>query len=400
MQKHRFGIDAGLTREAILASAAVRQGPGSGPLVNAGGASVELIGLSKSYGSVPAVRDISLSIAPGEFMTFLGPSGSGKTTVLSLLAGLTIPSAGDIRIGRKSVVSVAPHKRNVGLVFQNYALFPHLDVRANVSFPLEMRGLAKEDIRRRVASTLRLVRLSGLESRRPRQLSGGQQQRVALARALVFNPPVLLLDEPLGALDAKLREQMTIELKELHRSIGSTILFVTHDQEEALSLSDRIAIFRDGRIVQVGTPDELYRSPANRFVADFIGETNLLSGTVVALEGERLKVMLAGDQAMTGQLRPGFPIPKRHATFTLRLEHVTVGPAAESMPNKYRGHVEQLFYIGNSTKYRIRIGPDLVLSARQQTNGHCVPIPLRSEITIGWRESDLLLVDADQSADE
>jgi spermidine/putrescine ABC transporter ATP-binding subunit len=361
---------------------------------------VELIGLSKSYGAVRALQDVNLRVEPGEFMTFLGPSGSGKTTVLSLLAGFTNPSTGDIHIDDKSILSVAPHKRNVGLVFQNYALFPHLNVSSNVSFPLEMRGVAREEIDRRVANTLRLVRLSGLEKRRPRELSGGQQQRVALARALVFNPPILLLDEPLGALDAKLREQMTVELKELHRTIGSTILFVTHDQGEALTLSDRIAVFKDGQIMQVGTPDELYQRPANRFVADFIGETNLLSGSLTALQGEQVKVMLAGIHPMVGLLRAGFPAPQQRATFTLRLEHVVVGPAAEAMPNKYRGSVEQQFYAGNSIKYIIRIGPNLVLCARQQANGVLGPLALRSEVTVGWRESDLLLVAVDQPNDQ
>jgi ABC-type Fe3+/spermidine/putrescine transport system ATPase subunit len=358
-------------------------------------AAVELVGLSKNYGAVAAVRDLDLTIAPGEFMTFLGPSGSGKTTVLSLLAGLTFPTAGDIRIGGKSVAAVAPHKRNVGLVFQNYALFPHLDVAANVAFPLEMRSLAREEIKRRVADTLRLVRLDGLENRRPRQLSGGQQQRVALARALIFNPAVLLLDEPLGALDAKLREEMTVELKELHSRIGSTILFVTHDQQEALTLSDRIALFNDGRIVQIGSPDELYRNPVNRFVAEFIGETNLVSGRVVAVEGDRLKVSLGDDCQMTGPLRPGFPVPTRRATFTLRLEHITVGPEAETLKNRYVGRIEQCFYAGNSSKYMIRIGRDLVLATRRHAHLRSEPLALSSAVMVGWRDSDLLLIDAD-----
>ncbi len=359
------------------------------------GAPIELIGLSKFYGSIAAVRDINLSIGPGEFMTFLGPSGSGKTTVLSCLAGFTIPSAGDLRIGGRSVVMVPPHKRNIGLVFQNYALFPHLDVSANVAFPLEMRGLPKDEIRRRVAETLQLVRLTGLESRRPRQLSGGQQQRVALARALVFNPPVLLLDEPLGALDAKLREQMKIELKDLHRTIGSTILFVTHDQEEALTLSDRIAVFNGGQIAQVGRPDELYREPATRFVADFIGETNLLSGPIIGVSEQSLKIGIADGLEAVGYAREGFPLPVRRATFALRPENVALGAEATAMANRYRGRLEQSLYVGSSTKHVIRLSPSLVVTARQPVHARFETLIIGSEIVVGWRECDLLLVDVD-----
>jgi len=242
-----------------------------------------------------------------------------------MIAGFVVPTAGDVRIDGRSIVQVPVHKRGIGMVFQNYALFPHLDVTRNVAFPLEMRNLPKDEIARRVEAALALVRLEGLGDRRPRQLSGGQQQRVALARALVFEPNVLLLDEPLGALDAKLREEMKLELKRLHHKIGATVLFVTHDQEEALTLSDRIAVFDDGALAQVGTPDELYHRPANRFVADFIGETNLLTGRVLAVEGERVRVAFAPGIEATGLLREGFPTPQRWASFTLLLVKIAVG---------------------------------------------------------------------------
>ena len=260
---------------------------------NPRGAPITLENLSKYYGTVGANRDVNLDISPGEFLTLLGPSGSGKTTALMMIAGFVIPTSGDIRVNGQSIVQVPVHKRNIGMVFQNYALFPHLNVARNVSFPLEMRNTPKAEIEKRVDAALDLVRLGGFRDRRPKQLSGGQQQRVALARALIFEPTVLLLDEPLGALDAKLREEMKIEIKQLHQKIGATILFVTHDQEEALTLSDRIAVFNDGEIVQLGTPDQLYHQPANRFVADFIGETNLLSGKVISVADRQCRATLS-----------------------------------------------------------------------------------------------------------
>ena len=255
-----------------------------------------------------AARDIDLTIEADEFLTFLGPSGSGKTTVLLSIAGLVVPSDGDILINDESIVRVPVHQRNIGMVFQNYALFPHLNVAENIGFPLRMRGLERSEIRRRVGDALELVQLTGLDERRPKQLSGGQQQRVALARALVFEPTVLLLDEPLGALDAKLREEMKFELKRLHHAIGTTVLFVTHDQEEALTLSDRVAVFNEGQLVQVGAPNQLYRRPDNRFVADFIGETNLITGRMVgALDGV-CRLDLGDGFEMRGALREDFPL--------------------------------------------------------------------------------------------
>src|SRR5207249_1438913 len=245
---------------------------------------VELRQLSKSFGPVRAVDGVTLGLARGELLTILGPSGSGKTTTLRMIAGFTQPSSGAVLLDGKDITGLPAHRRDIGLVFQNYALFPHLTAGQNVAFPLQMRKISASEVRRRVAEAFALVGLKGLEERHPRELSGGQQQRVALARALVFRPRLLLMDEPLGALDRKLREQMQLEIKHLQKTLGITVIYVTHDQEEALFMSDRVAVTNAGTIVQIGTPVDLYNRPADRFVADFIGESNFLSGTVQATD--------------------------------------------------------------------------------------------------------------------
>jgi putative spermidine/putrescine transport system ATP-binding protein len=258
---------------------------------------IELSGIGKRYGAVRAVHDIDLVVGQGQFVTILGPSGSGKTTLLNLIAGLIEPSAGHIRIGGRDVTRLPAAQRNVGLVFQSYALFPHMTVLGNVAFPLRVRGLPRADIDRRVTAALRLVRLSGLEHRKPHQLSGGQQQRVALARAMVFEPAVLLLDEPLAALDRKLREEVRAELRRLQRAVGVTTVLVTHDQDEALSLSDSIVVLNDGEVQQTGPPHETYLHPANRFVADFLGTANLFEG-VLRQTGGGFGLVLDGGQTL------------------------------------------------------------------------------------------------------
>lgn len=241
-----------------------------------------LTDLYKTYnGEQIAVRDVSLSVRRGEFISFLGPSGSGKTTTLMMIAGFEQPSAGSIMLGGRSLDVIPAYRRNIGIVFQSYALFPHMTVRRNVGFPLRMRKVPSAEIERRVDKVLEMVGLGSFGERRPRELSGGQQQRVALARALVFEPDVLLLDEPLGALDKNLREQMQVEIKRLHRELGITMIYVTHDQSEAMTLSDRLVVFSDGRIEQIGTPLEVYHKPASRFVADFVGDCNRLPGRIV-----------------------------------------------------------------------------------------------------------------------
>src|SRR5271154_1265094 len=249
------------------------------------GATVSLWSVEKDYGTVGAVRGVSLEIGSGEFLTLLGPSGSGKTTTLMMIAGFEDPTAGDIAIDGKSMVGLPPYRRNIGMVFQNYALFPHLTVAENIGFPLKQRGVAKAERARLVGEALELVHLPGYGERYPRQLSGGQQQRVAFARAIVFKPRLLLMDEPLGALDKQLRENLQLEMRRLHADLGITFIHVTHDQEEALTMSDRIAVMNEGLIAQVGSPEEIYDRPCDRFVASFIGESNFLPGVVRGGEG-------------------------------------------------------------------------------------------------------------------
>jgi spermidine/putrescine ABC transporter ATP-binding subunit len=362
------------------------------------GAQISLQTLSKHFGKVVAVNDISLDIKSGEFMTFLGPSGSGKTTTLMMIAGFLIPTAGDIKVDDSSITTVAPFKRNIGMVFQNYALFPHMTIFDNIAFPLRMRKTPKEEIKTRVDWALELVQLQGFELRRPSQLSGGQQQRIAVARAIVFEPPVLLLDEPLGALDAKLREGMQIELKQLHNRIGATILYVTHDQEEALTLSDRIVVFNDGRIMQVGTPDDLYQQPQNRFVADFIGKTNFLTGKVSSTDAENCSVQLEDSVAMHGPLRKSFSTPTSWATYSLRPEKILVGDEITDTPNTYEATVEEFLYLGEFTKYHLRIGESVELIAKSSNRlGRNILSP-GSKIKVGWDINELLLVETDVPA--
>ena len=280
---------------------------GTGPSAR-DGARLALVGLTKRFGAVTAVDGLTLDVEPGEILTLLGPSGCGKTTVLNLIAGFEAPDSGTVRIDGADVAARPPHRREVGMVFQDYALFPHLTVRENVAFPLRVRGTSEPEVTGRVGAMLELVRLSGYGDRLPRQLSGGQQQRVALARALAFRPRVLLMDEPFGALDRALRETMRAELRELQRALGVTVVLVTHDQDEAMDLADRVAVMRAGRLQQVASPRELYESPANAFVAGFVGESNLLEAVVVSVEGERAVVRTAGGRrilAARGSTRVG-----------------------------------------------------------------------------------------------
>ena len=261
-------------------------------------AAVRLDGVTKRFGSVTAVADTWLKVQRGEFLTLLGPSGCGKTTLLNLIAGFIEPDSGELFIDEQRVTDTPPHQRSIGMVFQNYALFPHMNVADNVAFGLKMRKAPRDDIKKRVAAALDIVRLGGLGDRRPRQLSGGQQQRVALARALVISPQVLLLDEPLSALDKNLRAEMQVELKQIQRRVGITTVFVTHDQGEALSLSDRIAVMSNGVIQQISEPGDVYRRPANSFVASFIGDINRIPGRVIAREGSRARIQIAGGPAV------------------------------------------------------------------------------------------------------
>jgi len=331
------------------------------------GASVRLQGLWKTYGDIVAIHDVNLSIAPGEFVTLLGPSGSGKTTTLMAIAGFVAPSRGEIYIDDRPVASVAPQKRDLGVVFQNYALFPHMTVADNISFPLHMRRMVRDEVARRVALALETVRLPGYEERFPRQLSGGQQQRVALARAVVFEPRVLLMDEPLGALDRKLREHMQLELKHIQRRLGITVIYVTHDQDEALTMSDRIAVMRDGCIVQFGTPDNLYEEPIDAFVADFVGESNFLRGVVTGIHSDGLVDVTHPSGQRFRAVRRGVGGPGTAALASVRPERLAVGPGTPPDPhlNRWSGRVEEIIYVGDATKYKIAVG-DALLTAKVQ----------------------------------
>jgi spermidine/putrescine ABC transporter ATP-binding subunit len=301
------------------------------------GREVRIDEVSRHYGSVRAVSEVSLTVAAGEFVSLLGPSGSGKTTLLMMLAGFEHPENGTIRVGGRDVTRVAPNKRDIAMVFQRYALFPHMTVAQNIAFPLEMRGVSKAERDARVARSLEMVKLSGYEKRRPSELSGGQQQRVALARAIVFEPPVILMDEPLGALDKKLRQHMQIELKQLQRRLGATVIYVTHDQEEALVMSDRVAVMSQGRLMQLGSPRELYNAPAHPFVADFLGEMNFLSGRVVEVSGGLCTVAVHGG-TVRGQLPDGLTLSAGvPAKVAVRPEALTLAPAGAVSPESESG---------------------------------------------------------------
>jgi iron(III) transport system ATP-binding protein len=304
--------------------------------------SVSIENVSFGYGGALVLNDVSLSIEPGEYFCFLGPSGSGKTTLLRLVAGFGMPSSGRIRIGDRDVTHLPPWSRNLGMVFQSYALWPHMTVAKNVAFGLERRKVSRAEVTRKVAAALERVGLAHLADRRPAQLSGGQQQRVALARTLVIEPSVLLLDEPLSNLDAKLRTEMRIELKRLQRELGITTIYVTHDQEEANAAADRIAVLDGGIIQQIGTPVEMYDHPANRFVAAFLGTANLIEGKI-----EGGKFGSPSGFALDGMTARAGP-----ACVSIRPQHVTVGPAGSGIP----GIVEEREFLGETARYRIKSG--------------------------------------------
>ena len=311
-----------------------------------------LRGVRKSYdGETLAVRDLDLDIREGEFLTLLGPSGSGKTTTLVMVAGFETPTAGEILLDGKSLTHLPPHKRDIGMVFQNYALFPHMTVAENIAFPLSVRRMSRADIAARVERALDMVQLGGFARRRPAHLSGGQQQRVALARALVFEPRLVLMDEPLGALDKQLREQMQLEIKHLHQRIGVTFIYVTHDQSEALTMSDRIAVFNQGAVQQLDTPAALYEHPRTSFVARFIGENNALNGAVESIDGGTCRVALDnGNRVLARAVNIG-GVGAR-TTLSLRPERVRLHPPPD-IENRFEAVVRDLIYCGDHTRLRL-----------------------------------------------
>ena len=316
---------------------------------------VSFRGVQKSYdGEALIVKDLNLDIRKGEFLTLLGPSGSGKTTSLMMLAGFETPTAGEILLDGKAINNVPPHKRNIGMVFQNYALFPHMTVAENMAFPLTVRGMNKTDIAERVKRSLAMVQLDKFRHRYPGQLSGGQQQRVALARALVFEPQLVLMDEPLGALDKQLREHMQMEIKHIHERLGVTVVYVTHDQGEALTMSDRVAVFHQGEIQQIAPPRDLYEAPSNTFVAHFIGENNRLPGTLVSRDGERCSVKLArGENVQALAVKVG--ASGEPVSLSIRPERVRLNAASEHCANRFSGRVAEFIYLGDHVRIRMEV---------------------------------------------
>lgn len=355
---------------------------------------VEFDRVQKSYdGETLVVKELNLTIAKGEFLTMLGPSGSGKTTCLMMLAGFETATSGDIRLAGRPINQVPPHKRGIGMVFQNYALFPHMTVGENLSFPLEVRGLAKAEREVKIARALDMVQMGAFISRRPSQLSGGQQQRIALARALVFDPALVLMDEPLGALDKQLREHMQFEIKHLHESLGITVVYVTHDQGEALTMSDRIAVFNDGRIQQLAPPSDLYERPENSFVASFIGENNKLQGTIKELSGDKALVRLP-----TGELIDATAVNVKEkgarTLVSIRPERVEFKP--EMMPpgaHTLDAEVVEVIYMGDILRTVLKVaGSDDFVMKMRNTLGQTKLAP-GQKIKVGWHPLDARALD-------
>ena len=352
---------------------------------------IQLAGLTKSFGDVVAVDDVSLTIGAGEFFSLLGSSGCGKTTTLRMIGGFDLPTSGRVELRGRDVTRDPPDKRPVNMVFQSYALFPHLDVAGNIGFGLKQRKVDGAEIRRRTAAILELVGLAGYERRRPHELSGGQQQRVALARALVNEPNVLLLDEPLGALDLKLRKRLQVELKRIQQEVGITFVYVTHDQEEALTMSDRIAVMHRGRIEQVGTPEDLYDRPATPHVADFIGTTNLLSGMVEALGPDVATVCLdSGDRCViaSGGHRSGETVQVSIRPESIAIQARSGGSAAA--PDRLPAEVEQVAYLGSAVQYHVRTDGGLRLSVLAGKAGS--RFSSGDTVTLAWEPADALVL--------
>ena len=341
---------------------------------------VSFRGVQKSYdGESLIVKHLDLDIRRGEFLTMLGPSGSGKTTCLMMLAGFETPTHGEIRLDGQLLNNVPPHKRNIGMVFQNYALFPHMTVAENLAYPLTLRKMNKSEIAERVKKALGMVKLDALAHRYPGQMSGGQQQRVALARALVFEPQLVLMDEPLGALDKQLREHMQLEIKHIHENLGITVVYVTHDQGEALTMSDRVAVFKDGVIQQIDAANVLYEAPVNSFVANFIGENNTLHGEVVDVAGQQCAVRLASGEVVKASAicvgRSGEP-----TSMSIRPERVRLNRLAEACENRLKAKLAEFIYFGDHVRLRLDVAGQ---------SGFMVKVPV-GELDSSWKAGDML----------
>jgi len=351
--------------------------------------------LTKRFGPLAVVSEVSLSIEEGELFTLLGPSGCGKTTLLRLIAGFYAPDGGEIRFDDRVVNAVPPHERGIGMVFQNYALWPHMTVSENVSYGLKLRKIAASEIAERVRAVLEKVKLTGLGDRYPGQLSGGQQQRVALARALVLNPQILLLDEPLSNLDAKIRIQVRAEIRKLQKELGITTIYVTHDQEEALTLSDRIAVFNQGKVFQIGPPKALYERPANRFVADFIGINNLVDGTVRAIEGplRNVRVETAVGEIFAiydERLRVG-----ERCVICIRPENAAVDGESGGERNHLKGKISFAAYLGNTLRYDVDLGDGVIFKADVGDPWHHEQLPTGKPVTLSCPVASTLAIPAD-----
>jgi putative spermidine/putrescine transport system ATP-binding protein len=356
------------------------------------GASITMRGLTKRYAGVTAVDAIDLDARPGEFLTLLGPSGSGKTTTLNMIAGFVDVTEGDLDIDGKPVADLPPYKRDIGMVFQHYALFPHMSVAENVEYPLRQRKIDKTERAAKVADALTMVGLEHLGKRRPKELSGGQQQRVALARAMVYNPRVLLMDEPLGALDKKLRDTLQLEIKRIHADLGTTFVYVTHDQDEALVLSDRIAVFNDGKIVQIGTPTDLYEHPNSLFVAQFLGESSLFRGTLA--DGK------VDSHGHTLTATRGEPPRVGDVAVVVRPERIAIHPGVQrpAETNAIPGRVIQLVYFGNARKVEVRLEDGHTALVRESAGATLTPVAADDAVWLTFRPEDASVLPLDPTA--
>ncbi|OZI66552.1 ABC transporter ATP-binding protein [Bordetella genomosp. 11] len=356
---------------------------------------IELRQVSKRYGDIHALHPVDLSVGKGEFVTLLGPSGSGKTTLLNLIAGMVPPSTGRILIDGRDVTTSPPSQRQLGMVFQNYALMPHMTVFENIAFPLRVRKLSRAEIERKVGDVLELVRLPGLAARKPRELSGGQQQRVSLARCIVYNPALILLDEPLGALDKKLREQMQLELRRIHAELGITMLNVTHDQDEALTMSDRIVLMNGGRIEQQDRPENLYFRPATRFAADFIGTANLVACDVRAIAEDGITVSTAFGE--TRAACPGAaPAAGKAACLLIRPESIAMRPGGEQAaadPQGVDGVLEDTIILGGIVRHHVRVAGAVRMVVQEPNRRDRVPLPRDAPVRLTWSHRDCLVLE-------
>ena len=354
---------------------------------------VSFRGVQKSYdGETLIVKDLNLDIRKGEFLTLLGPSGSGKTTSLMMLAGFETPTAGEIFLDGRSLNRLPPHKRDIGMVFQNYALFPHMTVAENLAFPLSVRGLSRTDTSERVKRALSMVQLDSFRNRYPGQLSGGQQQRVALARALVFEPQLVLMDEPLGALDKQLREHMQMEIKHLHQRLGVTVVYVTHDQGEALTMSDRVAVFHEGQIQQIADPRTLYEHPSNTFVANFIGENNRIAGQLLSRDGERCVVGLArGEEVEALAVKVG--APGEPVTLSIRPERVRLNGHSESCVNRFSGRIAEFIYLGDHVRIRMEVCGKTDFYVKQPVAELDPALAVGDLVPLGWHVEHVRALD-------